>query len=161
MSPEKQEALFNKYPDIFRERSWSPQETCMCWGLEMDGGWYDIIDSLCANLTLLKRYTGLEIVFRQTKQKLGTLRVYWRLDTFPVSATHEEQKIWWNIVEALVGEAERCSAQTCEITGEYGELCVSESGWYKTLCKEEAKKGGCITLDEYRKRREEAEKDKS
>jgi hypothetical protein len=26
------------------------QETCMCWGFECGDGWYDIINSLCANI---------------------------------------------------------------------------------------------------------------
>lgn len=153
MSPEKQAVLFDKYPDIFRERNFPMTETCMCWGLEMQDGWWDIMDSLCASLTLLKRYTGLEIVFTQTKEKFGTLRVYWHLDTFPISATHEEQKIWWNIVGALVNEAERRSAQTCEVTGEYGELCVRH-GWYKTLSREKAKELGYLTMEEWKELQE-------
>lgn len=51
MSPELDKQLCNKYPEIFRDRNKSPQETCMCWGLECGDGWYELIDTLCEALT--------------------------------------------------------------------------------------------------------------
>lgn len=178
MSPEKQQALFDKYPEIFRERVLSPQETCLCWGLECDSGWYDLIDALCEALTYTY-ITGLKVgeefvevkppkvVATQVKEKFGTLRFYYRLEfaedfTKLCETNDEARKIadrYTAYFDGIVHMAEILSGRTCEITGAPGEICV-RNGWYKTLCKEEAEKGGFITLDEYRKRREEAEKDK-
>jgi len=47
MKAELEKQLFDKYPKIFGDHTGSPQETCMCWGLEVGDGWYDIIDVLC------------------------------------------------------------------------------------------------------------------
>lgn len=150
MKPETQQILFDRYPDIFREKGLPSTETCMCWGIECSDGWFDLLDKLCGQLTLLKRYTGMEVVAMQVKEKFGTLRFYWRMDTFPIDSTHEQQKHWWNIVEALVDRAQNESAQTCEITGESGVLCLN-GGWYKTLCAEEAKKSGYVTVAEWKR----------
>lgn len=51
MSPELQNKLYEEYPKIFRDATKSPQETCMCWGLEVGDGWYNLIDVLCEALT--------------------------------------------------------------------------------------------------------------
>ena len=44
MKEELQKQLFDKYPKIFGDHTKSPQETCMCWGLEVRDEWYNIID---------------------------------------------------------------------------------------------------------------------
>jgi hypothetical protein len=99
MSPELEHKLIEKYPDFFRDVTKSPQETCMCWGIDTGSGWYDIMDNLCGFLTNLREsrsyYLKLkeefkddenhgfvdfycpEIVFDQVKSKYATLRVYW------------------------------------------------------------------------------------
>lgn len=150
MSPEKQALLFDRYPDIFRERNLPMMETCMCWGLECDDGWFTLLDDLCAQLTLLKRFTGVEVVAQQVKEKFATLRFYYSVASFPIASTEEESRQWSNIVSALIDHAEHVSAQTCEVTGEYGSLHV-RGGWHKTLCEDEAKKQGFMTMDEWRK----------
>jgi hypothetical protein len=50
MTSEKQKALYDKYPKIFASASKPMTETCMCWGIECDDGWYDIIDALCERI---------------------------------------------------------------------------------------------------------------
>ena len=39
MSPELQEQLYNKYPEIFADKDKSMQETAMCWGIETPDDW--------------------------------------------------------------------------------------------------------------------------
>ena len=51
MRQELQQKLFDKYPKIFADRTKPKTETCMCWGLEVSDGWYDLIDVLCEALT--------------------------------------------------------------------------------------------------------------
>jgi hypothetical protein len=45
-----QEKLFAKYPKIFGEKDLPMTQTCMCWGIETDNGWYNILDRLCSNI---------------------------------------------------------------------------------------------------------------
>ena len=50
MNTKKDEALCNKYPNLYRNRNKSPQTTCMSWGFSCGDGWYDLIDELSAKL---------------------------------------------------------------------------------------------------------------
>jgi hypothetical protein len=48
MRDELDKALCEKYPKIFRDRHAPMSQTCMCWGIAVGDGWYNIIDRLCA-----------------------------------------------------------------------------------------------------------------
>jgi hypothetical protein len=50
MKQELQEKLYKKYPKIFQDKDKSMEETCMCWGIDCNDGWYWLIDKLCSNL---------------------------------------------------------------------------------------------------------------
>ena len=50
MKTDKQNELFKKYPNIFKQKDLSPQQTAMCWGIACGDGWFSIIDSLCFNI---------------------------------------------------------------------------------------------------------------
>lgn len=50
MKKELDELLCKKYPEIFRDRHGDKLTTCMCWGFEVDDGWFDIIDTLCETI---------------------------------------------------------------------------------------------------------------
>jgi hypothetical protein len=107
MKTELQQKIFDKYPKIFGDRTKPMNETCMCWGLEVGDGWYNLIDTLCEALTYT--YTtsvqvdeedgkrlGIEsynfnekssyyftieppqVIATQVKEKYGTLRFYYR-----------------------------------------------------------------------------------
>lgn len=103
MKTELQQKIFDKYPKIFGDRTKPMTETCMCWGLEVGDGWYDLIDTLCEALTYTyttsvqvdkedgKRlgiepysdsyYFSVEppqVIATQVKEKYGTLRFYYR-----------------------------------------------------------------------------------
>ena len=109
MKPELQEKIFNKYPKIFGDRTKPMNETCMCWGLEVGDGWYNLIDTLCEALTYtyttsievdeedgkrlgIKPYKSEvgnsyyftveppQVIATQVKEKYGTLRFYYRFD---------------------------------------------------------------------------------
>jgi hypothetical protein len=47
MKPELDRKLCEQYPKIFSGRDGSPTETLMCFGFEINDGWYSIIDSAC------------------------------------------------------------------------------------------------------------------
>lgn len=116
MSPEKQQALFDKYPQLFKQKDWPPSQTCMCWGIECGDGWYWLIDELCAELSTYNLVP--EIV--QIKEKFGTLRFY-------VESATEEQDI-------LIAFAENLSAVICENCGQMGAT-QTEKGYVNTLCE--------------------------
>jgi len=109
MKTELQQKLFDKYPKIFGDRTKPMTETCMCWGLDVGDGWYDIIDTLCEALTYTYstsveideedgKRLGIEpykmggednyffqveppqVVATQVKEKYGTLRFYYRYE---------------------------------------------------------------------------------
>lgn len=151
MTLELQNKLFKRYPKIFRQKDLSMKETCMCWGIECDDGWYTLLDCLCFELQKLtdngestyKYYpfgrffselfknTKLrgrwikkslpQIEVVQVKEKYGTLRFYNR--------GYCEQS------EALIGYAETLSAETCEVCGATRDVSLTEGSWLKTLCK--------------------------
>ena len=114
MNVEKEQALFNKYPSLFGQKDKSMQETCMCWGICVGDGWYDLLDTLCNEL---KVFPGLQ--FTQVKEKFGTLRAY-------TNFTNDK-------VEEAVLEAERASAKTCEGCGKPAKL--NKGPWLRVECK--------------------------
>tara|TARA_B100000131_G_scaffold311013_1_gene343320 strand:+ start:704 stop:1084 length:381 start_codon:yes stop_codon:yes gene_type:complete len=77
MKQELQDRLFLKYPEIFRQKDLSPQETCMCWGICVPDEWYDLLDVLCFNIQRhVDNRCGLQVEAGQVKTKFGGLRFY-------------------------------------------------------------------------------------
>ena len=105
MNSELEQKIFDKYPKIFGDRSKPMTETCMCWGLEVGDGWYNLIDVLCEAPTYtystsvkvdeedgkrlrIEPYSGSyyfmveppQVIAEQVKEKFGTLRFYYRVE---------------------------------------------------------------------------------
>lgn len=139
MSPAKSQILYDRYPCLYRQKDLSMMESCLHWGIECDDGWFQLLDDLCARITLLER-CGVAIEWAQQKQKFGTLRAYYDIVALPdqMRASQEERDHLCRMVAALVSQAENTSAQTCERTGEYGSLYRTPGGQLKTLSDEEA-----------------------
>lgn len=51
MRDELDKQLCEKYPRIFKNRDLGMDESCMFWGFSCGDGWYQILDSLCAQIT--------------------------------------------------------------------------------------------------------------
>jgi hypothetical protein len=133
MKTELDEALCAKYPKIFVNRHGDMKETLMCWGFEHGDGWYQIIDSLCANIqnhidwqneNFAKGYPHYEkpvpqVVAQQVKEKFGTLRFYYNGGD--------------DVIDGMVRMAESWSAVACEECGAPGTQ--NSRGWIKTLCE--------------------------
>jgi hypothetical protein len=79
-------------------------------------GWLPIIADALGKMLAIDP----ELEVRQIKQKLGGLRIYYRSG-------------YWEELQAIVGQAERLCATTCEICGRRGSPC-SPNGWIRTLC---------------------------
>ena len=75
MKKELEELLYQRYPELFSERTLSPEETAMCRGIACGDGWFDLIDTLCRTIQ-----QGIEhgdtppVRVSQVKSKGGTLR---------------------------------------------------------------------------------------
>lgn len=89
-----------------------------CSFFEVDNGWLPLIKELIEDLIKL----GWDKKVTQVKEKFGGLRFYINSGS--------------NEIHERITEAERKSYETCEITGNPGEL-RNDIGWYRTLCEEE------------------------
>lgn len=75
MRPEFDDLLCHRYPDIFRDRHGSPHQTGMCWGFSCGDGLFDIIDKLCAEISVRVATGQIQpVVATQVKSKMGCLR---------------------------------------------------------------------------------------
>jgi hypothetical protein len=133
MKQELQEQLFQKYPDIFKDRNKPPQVSAMCFGIDCMDGWYKIIDELCEKFDFLTKSFGSQVVANQVKEKYGTLRFYISADTSECILNDKGTRILHDIMDSLLVDAEGQSAYTCEICGRSGES-RNLSGWVQTLC---------------------------
>jgi hypothetical protein len=135
MSPELQNKLYEKYPQLFSNKDKSIQESCMAWGIDCNDGWYEIISSLCwmikqheDNIVWQTKWTQktdpsyesdyFSVKFDQIKEKYGGLRLYF-------SGGDE-------YIEGLVSMAEAMSYKICEVCGNKGE--PNKQGWISTRC---------------------------
>jgi len=131
MSEKSWNSLYEKYPNLFINRSKSPSESCMSFGVECGIGWYDILFSLCyminnheknENYKVANRenYEYNPVAFDQIKEKFGGLRVY-------ISGGDD-------YINGLIHMAETFSYKICENCGERGKS--NKGGWISTLCNE-------------------------
>lgn len=152
MSPAKQSYLHSRYPNLFNHKVLLPTDTYI-WGKENGDGWFALIENLCSQLTLLARTTGLEIGIARGKTKLGALKVHFQIEAFlEGSLPGRDHLLWSSIVGVLINRAERLSEQTCEETGEDGQLYVSLGGWYHVVSPVKAAERGYITEEEWKRK---------
>lgn len=124
MREELDKALVEKYPLIFKNRYGDMKETLMCWGFECGDGWYQILDSLCANIQSHINWQNKQeekvpqVVATQVKEKFGGLRFYY-------DGGDDE-------ISGMVRMAESWAAHTCEECGAPGTM--RQGGWIRTLC---------------------------
>jgi len=160
MNEQKTQFLYAKYPVIFRDHDKPMTQTCMCWGFEHDGGWFELIDELCDGLTLLMDKYDFEVIADQVKEKFGGLSFYihtkggacmskrniieralsnfmfkHKWGTLYRKIIYFRQRFYktpYEKVRALIDEAARKSYITCEICGAEGK--TRGGFWLKTLC---------------------------
>lgn len=153
-----QDKLFEKYDVMFCERHLDMSKTCMCWGIECRDGWYHILDQMCNNIARLEATYDISIIFKQVKEKFGTLRIYhtitfgdrwtkkglkWlfdkkeKIDFVSMGWTNSKKVPAYACVENQVDEcirmAEHFSEITCEDCGITGATRNTD-GWIVTLC---------------------------
>jgi hypothetical protein len=157
MTKELQDKLYTKYDVLFRDRSKPMSETCMCWGCDVNDGWYAILDYMCSSFMRFQKKYDVTVVFDQIKEKFGTLRVYhhlefgprWSSDRLMLDGKSEIEyvSLGWhrcgemmpalegveNLADEAIRIAEKMSEITCEQCGMTGAT-QTKSGWIKTLC---------------------------
>jgi len=107
--------LCQSYPELFNDRYKSTYETRICDGFCCGDGWFDIIDSLCSEIaTQVKAGKMPPVVVTQVKEKIGTLRFYFR------GGNDETRR--------LKELARQKSERTCEACGRSVELRALEVG---------------------------------
>lgn len=123
MSPELETKLYKKYPKIFSDIDKDMTESPMYWGLEINDGWYDLIDTLCSTMQNWidnnSHRNISQVVAEQVKEKYGTLRFYVRGGD--------------NYTDGMITLAESMSEKICELCGDPGQ--IRNYSWVSTLCE--------------------------
>ena len=163
MTPNKQQALFGKFPDLFRMGI--EQTGLMKYGICTEDGWFKLIYELCEaimgecqRLGLKPGKPGFPVVV-QVKEKFGTLRFYLHETSLPEPEYSESEiedlrrgegpghdkmerfdqiridqpKRNMESIYDLVHEAGRLSESICERCGEPGGLS-RYGGWVQVRC---------------------------
>jgi len=127
MKQELDKKLVEDFPNLYQDRYKSMQETAMCWGFDVDDGWYNLIRELSEKLEKLIKLepedTWAQFRAVQVKEKFGSLRFYMSVET-------EE-------MEKEISNAEDKSSVTCEFCGNPGT--IKGRGWLKCVCPEHTK----------------------
>ena len=114
MNQDKEDKLYNKYPEMLAGMKMGPEDSCLSFGIECGDGWYNLVDYLLSAI----HERQPEVKIEQIKEKFGSLRVY--ID----SGSGD--------VFDLIDAAEAISARTCELCGEPGE--TTRGPWIVTRC---------------------------
>lgn len=128
MSPENQEKLYKKFPQLYR----SNQSPLGDFGIECNDGWFQLLYSLSGKIDTIFRSSKLseenypEVV--QVKEKFGGLRFY--VENIHPSIRDE--------INRVIDIFENHSVETCELCGRNGSL-RNDRRWIKTLCEEHNK----------------------
>jgi hypothetical protein len=120
MNTDLQNALYEAWPQIFRQKVLGPANTAVCCGIQCDDSWAGLVDALCEVTTGHAR-TGAHAVCAATtvKQKFASLRVYF------------DQHCEFCYGARLLVEA--LSTRVCEVTGQPGVRSTARGGGVKTL----------------------------
>jgi len=132
MNKEKQQLLYDKYPEIFKDKDLPMSKTCMCWGIDVGDGWFDIVENICNEIMKLHEKTGIQFIADQVKEKYGGLRFYIHDDGRLLPLTNDERTQHHLFMDSFITSMEELSETTCEICGAPG--INTNSGWSKTRC---------------------------
>ena len=126
MIGENLQKITNKYPRILKDL-----DSDVLVMSEIPEGWIDLVDNLCADLNNLMEEMDPEnitnLVVLQVKEKFGSLRFYYHIDT-------ENNSLYQRLKEAI-HKAEVTSQTVCQFTGQHGELCM-HNRWLMVLCED-------------------------
>ena len=55
MNKELTDRLYNDFPELYEQHTWTIQEACMPWGFEHGDGWFDLIYKLSKDLMAVSK----------------------------------------------------------------------------------------------------------
>jgi|688.fasta_scaffold804091_1 hypothetical protein len=131
MSPELEEKLVTDFSELFHRIRTHPTTNTRYYGCETGDGWFQLVYQLCDTISSYVKHEkeqGRDVAVKvlQVKEKFGGLRFY-------IEGGDD-------FVRGAIELAENLSTHICETTGRPGQLCRKPSGWFVTLCSEEAEK---------------------
>lgn len=138
--------LYARYPKLF------PRQV-----ISVGVGWLPLLADLCDYLQGMidandsETHPMPQLRFDLLKEKLATFRLHHHWDYKGCPAEDYAANHWLTIrLEGACDYVEHLSASVCEVTGKAGSLYVSSNdestGWYRTLCAEEAARLGFIPV---------------
>jgi hypothetical protein len=142
MKEELQKKLYEKYPKIFSQKDLPMSETCMCWGICHDDGWYNILDTLCASIQHHIDYENCDGKYESMRKHRPLPSDGTWVQVHQVEATQVKEKFgglrfYYNggdeFINGLVTFAQSISLRTCETCGAPGR--PTKKGWIRTMCK--------------------------
>lgn len=154
MRKELDNALCEKYPEIFADRYGDMRTTAMYWGFECGDGWYTILDTLCHNIQSYienirydidwtiawnamvesgepwpDRYAAREKRDIPKPVKVVAIQVKEKFGTLRFYYSGGD-----DYISGLVRMAEAMSYNTCEVCGSPGT--ANKEGWISVRCDE-------------------------
>ncbi len=119
MNTQNTDKLYHDFPDLYRQHTLSPQETCLCFGVECSNGWFQLIYNLSKKLMEIDP----DVQAVQVKEKYGGLCFY-------IGFVNKDKAAE---LYAAIDEAEEFSYKICEACGKEGY--PNSQGWIITLCE--------------------------
>lgn len=129
MDKKLQDKLFKKHESFFKYHG---KNTLIC-GLEIDNGWYNLVDELCEELNTINKKYNITIIAIQIKEKFGLLRFYYYFS----EDDKNKKLIWENInkeILSIINKYVNKSETICESCGCDGTK--DNTGWIKVLCEQ-------------------------
>jgi hypothetical protein len=108
--------LFNDFPDLYKGRNLPPTENLMCFGFEVQDGWFNLIYELSSKLSKIDPNCRS----MQVKEKFGGLRFY-------VNGESKEGS-------EIIFDYQDRSFHICEFCGDNKTAKPRGGRWIKTLC---------------------------
>ena len=124
MNKENTEKLYKDFPELYKEKDLSIQESSMAFGFQCDDGWFELIYWLSKVISHFIEADKIDVTANTVKEKFGELRFY-------TNISHD-------YISGAVDLAEYLSRRICEKCGstknvETGK--VKGQMRIKTLCK--------------------------
>lgn len=116
----KKTQLVNRFPRLYRLHRDGMA------GFGIDKGWFPLLERLSSSLTEISLQHGIRITARDIKQKWGTLRFYYSVETPTTNSSRRTQAE--EEIRSVIATAEAESAVTCEKCGRPGALRKGR-GW--------------------------------
>lgn len=138
MTPEKQQYLFDTYPDLFSARQGREP---ISRGIECGQGWFYLIETTCGlsqeiRNSVDRQYPDVQFSVHvlQIKEKFGNLRIYLGYK-YAENLAPEQEKVVEKAKTAILAYSNfacNLSEKVCELCGAPGTQNVA--GWIRTLC---------------------------